>query len=167
MTLRLRLHGAKTQAAGLSLLLCCLCVAACGERASQEEPVPSSTPEHDYASTLSRLPVDFTSHVTMSGSGSVSGVVEDGQLLIDGAFRDVESSVVAAHLHQARPGLRGLPVAPLEVDLVGDGTVGTVAGVIGLSPDLLRALEMGELYVQIHSEDNPDGVLRGWLLPPR
>jgi hypothetical protein len=33
-----------------------------------------------------------------------------------------------------------------------------------LTPELIEALHAESLYVQIHSETNPEGELRGWLM---
>jgi hypothetical protein len=44
-------------------------------------------------------------------------------------------------------------------------TTGEISGSIELSAEQLMALQNEELYVVIHSENNPGGELRGWLLP--
>lgn len=140
-----------------------LAALACGEGSEAgaggpAEPAADST----YGSTLARLPVSFETAGTMSGTGSVTARPAAGQLRIDGTYLGLESPATEAHLHRARPGLRGPSIASLE--LAGGATEGTVAGSLELTADLRQALEAGELYVQIHSEQNPEGVLRGWLL---
>jgi CHRD domain len=52
---------------------------------------------------------------------------------------------------------------------IGDLTIskaasGTISGSFELTPQQLSSLRKGGLYVQIHSEKAPDGVLWGWLL---
>jgi len=42
---------------------------------------------------------------------------------------------------------------------------GTVAGTIDLTDAQSAALRARSLYIQIHSEENPEGELRGWLFP--
>ena len=160
-------NRARTRGVRLWTLFLCGSRVACGGGSDRVETEPEVPAEFDYMTTLSRLPVDFASHLTMSGTGRVTGQLVDGGLVLEGMFQGVESPVDSAHLHRARPGLRGPPVASLEVTLAAEGTSGTLSGTVALSADLLQALEDKELYVKIHSEANPEGVLRGWLFPLR
>ena len=40
---------------------------------------------------------------------------------------------------------------------------GRLTGQVDLDGDQGEALLAGELYVQIHTENNPEGEIRGWL----
>jgi hypothetical protein len=44
-------------------------------------------------------------------------------------------------------------------------TSGEVSGSIELTAEQVTALQNEELYIVIHSENNPGGEVRGWLLP--
>ncbi|NNM33913.1 MAG: CHRD domain-containing protein [Gemmatimonadetes bacterium] len=116
-----------------------------------------------YYATLDRMPVDFNTAGTIAGSGWVGGEVVDGRLQVEGRFEGLLSAATEAHVHRARPGLRGPPVATLEVEAEGDGRGGALQGSVTLDASLEDALLSGELYIQVHSESNPEGVLRGWL----
>ena len=116
-----------------------------------------------YYSTLDRMPVDLNSAGSILGSGWVGAEVGDGILVVEGRFEGLLSPATEAHIHRARPGLRGPPVGPLDLEADEDGTAGAVRGQLSLDASLESALRDGELYVQIHSESNPEGVLRGWL----
>jgi hypothetical protein len=143
-----------------------LLLAACGDRGDSEVAVPEAAPpDSGYATTLARLPVSFETAASMSGTGSVTARVSGDRLVIEGAYLGLESAATEAHLYRARPGLRGPAVAPLELAGGGGATEGTVTGSVELTDELRQALEARELYVQIHSAANPDGVLRGWLFP--
>ena len=58
-------------------------------------------------------------------------------------------------------GVRGQAIGDLTIS---KATSGTFTGSIELTPQQLISLRKGGLYVQIHSEKAPDGVLWGWLL---
>jgi hypothetical protein len=58
--------------------------------------------------------------------------------------------------------MNGPPIGAIEVT---PATTGEISGSIELSAEQLMALQNEELYVVIHSENNPGGELRGWLLP--
>ncbi len=44
------------------------------------------------------------------------------------------------------------------------GNTLTISGTLTLTPELIAALHAESLYVQIHSETNPTGEIRGWLM---
>ncbi len=118
-----------------------------------------------FYTTLARLPVDFATARTVTGSGWAGASIDGGALIIEGRFEGLISSVTQVHVHRARPGLRGPSIAPLEVAPEGGGTSGTFRGTMTLDPELEAALAAGELYVQVHSSTNPDGAVRGWFFP--
>ncbi|MGI9628986.1 MAG: CHRD domain-containing protein, partial [Longimicrobiales bacterium] len=150
-----------------ALMLAGALLSGCGDRAAEVGTEVEPPLDYDYGSTLARLPVDFTTQGQLWGHGHVTARVLGDQLIIQGEFADVESSVTGAHIHRARPGLRGPQIQPLEIVAEGEQRSGTVGGAIQLTDEVAAALEGNELYVQIYSEANPDGVLRGWLFPPR
>ncbi len=115
-----------------------------------------------FGGRLSILPVDFATLPTMSGSGEVEAVIEDRTLTIAGAFEGLSSPATAAHLHRAPPARRGPAVFALDVT---PAAAGRVEGEVELDDMQTEALRRGEYYVQIRTRNNPDGELRGWLLP--
>ena len=81
-------------------------------------------------------------------------------------FRGLSGLVTAVHVHnapRARPGGVAFPID------IGDppGTAGAIAATVTLSDAQAAELRAGRYYLQVHTETNPDGELRGWLLPPR
>ena len=144
----------------------------CGDTASTEtgredvdaEPVDSRPA---FYSTLDRLPVDFNTAATIVGSGWIGAELVGSELNVEGHFEGLVSPATEVQVHRARPGLRGPAVAGLELVVEGDGRTGSVQGSLSLDASLEQALRAGELYVQLASEGNPDGVLRGWLLSSR
>ncbi len=76
----------------------------------------------------------------------------------------MSSAATMAHVHFGPPAQPGPVVATLEIAAQ---TSGALSASIELSVEQLRALTANSLYVQIHSESNPAGELRGWLFPKK
>ena len=74
----------------------------------------------------------------------------------------MSSVATAAHLHNGPPAQPGPAVHQLAVSAATGGEIG---GEIELTDEQVAALRANSLYVQIHSEDNPPGELRGWIFP--
>ena len=67
-----------------------------------------------------------------------------------------------AHLHNGPPAQPGPAVHQLVVSAA---TGGEISGEVELTDEQVEALRANSLYVQIHSEGNPPGELRGWIFP--
>ena len=115
-----------------------------------------------FGGRLSVMPVDFATRPTMSGSGRAEAVLDGRTLAVAGDFQELSSPAAAARLHRAPPARRGPAVFDLDVT---EAAAGRVSGEVELDDAQIRALRRGEYYVQIATRDNPDGELRGWLLP--
>ena len=118
-----------------------------------------------YRTRLAPVPITTAQVATVGGVGSVTAVLNGNRLTINGTFEGLKSPATFAKVHRAKPGTRGNPVADLTVTKTGDGTTGTIAGTLTLTPQQLQDLEQRWLYVQLHSEKAPDGNLWGWLFP--
>lgn len=74
-------------------------------------------------------------------------------------------AVTKAHIHQGKAGENGQPVAPLSV---GKGTLtssdleGPLAG--KQVSDLVNLIHSGQAYVNVHTEQNKNGEIRGQIL---
>lgn len=136
-----------------------------GEIRGQVLPVDSRTVEATLAGRNEVPPV-------MSGAtGAVLGVVDDDNMLtISGMFSGLESDFatnIGAHLHLAPVSQNGDVVFPLSVELMDDNRSGSFeAGdnVFELSNEQVEALLHGGFYVNVHTQENPSGELRGQVL---
>jgi len=130
--------------------------------------VATAVPNHAQSSKtfkgrLSPVPIDVTMQATVSGSGSVSAVLNGAKLTVTGTFDGLRSPATIVQMHKSPiRGVRG----PVVFDLTASsGTSGTISGTIDLTAAQIADLEKGRLYVQLHSEKAPDGNLWGWMLP--
>jgi hypothetical protein len=113
-----------------------------------------------FAGRLSSMPATAVTALTMLGSGSVAATLDGDRLTVDGRFQDLNSPATSAHMHSAEKGLRGPAIFDLTVT---NATTGSVKGTVTLDESMKQQLERGWFYVQIATEKNPEGHLRGWI----
>lgn len=113
-----------------------------------------------FKARLSLVPVDAVTSRTTSGTGSVTGVLIGNSLFITGTFDGLNSRAMSAHLHRGPKGQRGPVAFPLSVAKAVSGVLG---GSVELTASQIDELKKGQYYVQIHTDSNPDGEIRGWL----
>jgi hypothetical protein len=127
--------------------------------AAQSPPVQNDA---TFKARLSPVPADARTRADLAGSGSASAVLTGTKLGITGSFEGLRSAATVASLHSGvAAGVTGPVIADLTIS---KATSGTISGSFELTPQQLTSLRKGGLYVKIHSEKAPDGVLWGWLL---
>jgi hypothetical protein len=115
-----------------------------------------------YKARLSAVPADARTRPELAGIGSVTAVLSGAKLTITGSFDGLRSPATMAQLHAASAaGIRGPVISDL---MVSQAISGTVTGSVDLTPPQVENLRKGGLYIQIHSQKAPDGVIWGWLL---
>ncbi len=115
-----------------------------------------------YKTRLSAVAADARTRPALAGSGSVSAVLTGSKLAITGSFEGLVSPATTTELHGgAAAGVRGPVVATLTAS---KAVSGSISGSVDLTPGQVEELRKGGLYVEIHSEKAPEGVLWGWLL---
>ncbi len=125
---------------------------------------PSAQSGERFHGRLSVMPVDFATAPTMSGSGEAYATFTNGTLVVTGQFEGLSSPATVAHIHRAPPARRGPVTFTLDVTSAVSGTLG---GTFALDASQTRTLRESGYYVQIHTEHNGGGEIRGWLMPPR
>ena len=116
-----------------------------------------------FGERLSRMPVDLRTTSTISGAGAVTAELAGNELTITVRFSGLSSGVTAAHVHNAPVARRG--GVAFAVDVSGaTGTAGEIIDTVTLADEQIAELRAERYYVQIHTENNPGGELRGWLL---
>ena len=114
-----------------------------------------------FRGTFARMPFGAAQAATMIGSGSFTAVLDGSTLKLTGKFEGLGSPATMAHVHRAYKGMRGPTVFDLTVTKAASGTF---EGTLTLTPAQVDELKKGWLYVQLHTEKNPEGQLRGWIL---
>ena len=115
-----------------------------------------------YKVRLTTVPMDGGMRNTVAGSGSATATLAGATLAINGTFEGLRSPATAARVHSGvARGVRGASVAELTVS---KATKGTLTGSISLTPEQVKGLREGRLYVELASEKAPEGNLWGWIL---
>jgi hypothetical protein len=99
--------------------------------------------------------------VTTNASGSGTITVGD-DMSISGSVTTTGVAGTAAHIHMAAAGQNGPVTVPLTKS--GDGVWAVPAGA-KLTDAQFAAFKAGNLYVNVHSESNKGGEIRGQLTP--
>jgi hypothetical protein len=124
-------------------------------------PGKSQSPER-YRVRLTTVPMDGGMRNTVAGSGTASATLGGTKLSISGTFDGLKSPATVARLHSgAARGVRGDSVGELTIS---KATKGSLSGSIDLTPDQIKGLREGRLYIEIASEKAPEGNLWGWVL---
>ena len=118
-----------------------------------------------YVARLSIVPITLAMQKVVAGRGSATAVLAGDTLTIEGTFEGLRSPATVARLHVGLRGVRGVRGPAVANLVVSGGTKGSIRGVIDATRELRQALEKSSLYIQIHSEQAPEGNLWGWLLP--
>ena len=114
-----------------------------------------------YKARLTAVPADARTRPSLAGIGSATGTLTGGKLTISGTFEGLLSPATMAQLHGAvAAGVRGPVIGDLTV---AKATSGSLSGSFTLTPEQMESFHKGGLYIEIHSEKAPDGVIWGWL----
>jgi hypothetical protein len=117
-----------------------------------------------FKARLSPVPADARTRADLTGVGSATATLEGSKLTVTGSFEGLKTAATTANLHSAvAAGVRGPGIADLTI---AKATSGMLSGSADLTPEQLINLHHGGIYVEIHSEKAPEGVIWGWLLKP-
>ncbi len=94
-------------------------------------------------------------------TGRVTATLDGMELSIEGTYENLTSDPVASHVHFGGKGFAGPVVQDLTLE--GDSSAGTLSGTLTLTPEQLAAVLANNYYVNLHTENNPPGELRGQI----
>ncbi len=115
-----------------------------------------------YKARLTAVPADARTRPTLAGIGNATATLSGSKLTVTGSFEGLLSPATTAQLHSGvAAGVRGPVVGDLTIS---KATSGMISGSFDLTPQQIEYLHKGGLYIQIHSEKAPDGVIWGWLI---
>jgi CHRD domain-containing protein len=118
--------------------------------------------QEKYKVRLSPVPMDGGMRSTVAGGGAATAVLAGSKLTITGTFEGLLSPATTARVHRGPAmGVRGPSFADLTITKTQKGTI---SGAVDLAPEQVRALKVGQIYMQISSEKAPEGNLWGWFV---
>jgi hypothetical protein len=124
--------------------------------------VMNASAQSVFGDKLGFIARNNSNQATVLGTGWVRATLNGSTLSVEGEFEGLGSPATVAHIHFAPPGQHGPVVFPLEIE---GETEGTLSGTFELTQDQLDALAAGNFYVNVHTEANPGGQIRAWLMP--
>ena len=106
--------------------------------------------------------------IETAATGTATSMLEGSTLTVAGEFAGLSSPLVeiagsGGHVHQAAAGTNGDVIYPLVITSA-DRLNGTFNLTTELTPEQVTAYNAGELYVNLHTEMNQGGELRGQLM---
>ena len=113
-----------------------------------------------YRARLSPMPTTPQTVTDITGGGEVILTLNGNALSVEGNFSGISSATTMGHIHNGPPAQPGPVVHRLEVTAA---LSGNISAELELTDEQVTALRNNELYVQIHSENNAPGELRGWI----
>ena len=113
-----------------------------------------------YRARLSPMPTTPQTVTDITGGGEVILTLNGNALSVEGNFSGISSATTMGHIHNGPPAQPGPVVHRLEVTAAPNGNI---SAELELTDEQVSALRNNELYVQIHSENNAPGELRGWI----
>lgn len=109
--------------------------------------------------TMQEVPAPtFPPEILPNGTATLE-LGNDNALEYEIQVRDLTGPAVAAHIHRGAAGTPG----PIEITLDHTALAGTTAP---LTDEQLRALFRGDLYVNVHTDANLAGEIRGQIVVP-
>lgn len=127
-----------------------------------------SIPKTEFAAVLSGA--NEVPTVDSDASGSLTATLDGTTLTIEGTYEGL--TVSAAHIHGIATTEENSGVL---FPLTFDNAAGTLAATVDLAtlegpdenagPAYFEGLQSGLLYANLHTEENPDGEIRGQLVP--
>ncbi len=140
----------------------CFAVAALGVVSLFADIALSAGGAETFKARLTALPADARTRPSLAGIGNATATLSGSKLTITGSFDGLLSPATMAQLHSAvAAGVRGPVIGDL---MISKATSGSFSGTFDLNSQQMESLSKGGLYIQIHSEKAPDGVIWGWLI---
>lgn len=118
-----------------------------------------------FLSGANEVPPVFT-----AATGTVNATLDGTTLTLSGSFEGLSTPVApvggtGVHIHTGFTGENGGVSVSLDPELTNGNTAGTFDESVTLTGDQIGLLQSRGFYINIHSEANPAGELRGQLLP--
>jgi hypothetical protein len=107
--------------------------------------------------------------VQTSGSGTANLTYDASTRVVTWniTFSGLSSQATMAHFHGPAPAGKN---AGVKVWLSQKGNMDVTSPISGqatLSPDDAKMFEAGDMYVNVHTKNNPGGEIRGQVMPPK
>lgn len=145
-----------------------------GAKARQRVKLPAPNVDKPVAgSTIFKIDMhggSFDPPITTLGTGAASIAISPDYSEVKGAILlgDLSSNPIGAHIHRGGPGEVGNAIKTLNVvKQMSHFTWRADSPWESFDQQDLEDLLAGRLYIDIHTEEHPNGEIRGQLIPPQ
>lgn len=135
------------------------------------EVVVAPTPSTEFAATLTGA-AERPNPVSPAGSGTATFTLNDAgtSVAYSISVQDMTSAITAAHLHLGDADVAGGVIVAVTTPTNGGTVTGSVASStdlgLGVSfASLLELMRNGDVYLNVHTANNPGGEIRGQVQP--
>ena len=108
---------------------------------------------------LLRYGCEFARFVPVRASGKFTATLSGKTLKWTLSFDNLSGAAVAAHVHTGKRGTAGGVI----IALCGANCKSPINGATLVSPTVIKQLESGDTYVNVHTAKNPGGEIRGQI----
>ena len=105
-----------------------------------------------------------TNSSTALGLGGLTLNASRDTLCVNISWTGLTSTLTGLHIHEGLPGINGPVLVDLVPFIANDHVMTTITG-SALTPALIGMHLRGELYLNLHTTNNPNGEIRGQIIP--
>jgi hypothetical protein len=107
--------------------------------------------------------------VQTSGSGKADLTYDASTRVVtwNVSFSGLSSQATMAHFHGPAPAGKNAGVKVWMSQKGNMEVTSPLSGQATLSPDDAKLFEAGDMYMNVHTKDHPDGEIRGQVVPPK
>lgn len=121
-------------------------------------------PKTSFSATLNGANEVQVPPVTTEGTGTATLTLNGDAFTLTGSYENLSGPAIAAHIHgPATKSENAGVVVPLTFTEGSTAGSGTLSGSGTFTADQLADLRSGLYYVNVHTEANPEGEIRGQL----
>lgn len=99
--------------------------------------------------------------VASAGSGSCQVVLAGTFVSVNCSFQNLSQPAIASHIHNAGAGINGPVILALTPS---NATSGTISGTGDITVAQATDMQLGQMYINLHSTAFPGGELRGQIV---
>ncbi len=152
----------------IGLVVCTLALVACSSNLEKYQATLEGSQVVPAVDTDAFGEVSVALNTKKTGGGIITSPICVCDVIISGNVNDLSSKITAAHLHKGAVGRASRStVFLIDIDIsnVVTGKSARLRGKFSAARDHIDDLRSGDWHIDVHTEDNPSGEIRGQVVP--